>query len=54
MGKLGGAGEDNEPLSGARHGDVAVDCALDASAEGVGVDQDDEVELEAFGCFGSQ
>jgi len=41
-----GAGEDDESLGGPGHGDVAVDRSFDARAELLGVDEDDQVELE--------
>ena len=48
------AGEDDQPLGGARHRHVAVDRAGDAVAEPLGVDQHDQVELQALGELGGQ
>ena len=41
-------------MGGSGHRDVAVDRALGAGAEGLRVDEDDEVELEALRVFGGQ
>jgi len=48
------AGEDDEPLGRPGHRDVAVDRALDARAERLRVDQDDQVELQALRRFRGQ
>src|SRR5215213_587155 len=42
------AREDDELLGRAGHRDIAVDGSFDAYTERVRIDQDDEVELEAF------
>ena len=46
--------EDDQPLRRAGHGDIAVDGALDAVAEGIGIEQDDQVELEPLGERGER
>ena len=52
--RLGAARQDDEALGRPGHRDVAVDGPLDAVAERVRVDQDDQVELEALRQLGSQ
>src|SRR5215213_5785893 len=49
-----GTGEDDESLGRAGHRDVAVDRSLDARTEGLGIDEDDEVELEPLRQLGRQ
>ena len=49
-----GVSEHHQPLRRARHGDIAVDGALDAVTERVRVEEDDEVELEALGQLGGE
>src|SRR5262245_22962090 len=44
-----GTREDDELLGRPGHRDVAVDRALDARAELLGVDEDDQVEFESLG-----
>src|SRR5580658_6864030 len=48
------AGEDDELLGRPGHRDVAVDRSLDALAERLWVDEDDQVELEPLGQFRGQ
>src|SRR5690606_1753600 len=48
------AGQDHEPLGGARHRDIVVHRPLDALAEALRTDQDDQVELEALREPGGQ
>jgi hypothetical protein len=46
--------QDDKPLGGPGHGDIAVDGAFDARSERLRVDDDDEVELEPFRQLGAQ
>ena len=49
-----GACEDDQSLGRPGHRDIAVDRSLDARAERLRVDQDDQVELEPFRQFRGQ
>jgi O-acetylserine/cysteine efflux transporter len=49
-----GAREDDQLLGGPGHRDVAVDRSLDARAERLRVDEDDQVELQALGQLRGQ
>ena len=48
------AGQHDQPLGRPGHRDVAVDGTLDAGAERLRVDEDDQVELETLRQLGGQ